>query len=364
MSTTRPVRSLGRSAGLLGGMTLVSRVLGFVRDILIASIFGTSAAAEAFVVSFKLPNLLRDLVGEGAMNAAIVPVLTETRLAQGEREFWRLVWTLALWILAVLAVIAAAGSLGAEWVVRIVAPGFSEDPEKFRQTVMLTRIVFPFVFLVGVSAYLMGVLHTMRIFGPSALSPIILNISIIVFMVQFAPRWGAEAVAWGILTGGVVSVAVQLAFFLRTGVVWVRVRIFHEGVKKILSLLGPRFWGSAVYQTSVFVDTILASFFWIVGDGGQSALYYSSRLFQLPLAIFGVSMAQAVLPELSAHASGKDPEAFRKSLRFALRHVIFLAVPAAAGLAVLSRPMVELLFKRGQSADFQMPHEDKVQNHV
>lgn len=342
---------LARSAGVIGGFTLVSRVLGFVRDILMARWFGTGLAAEAFVVSFKLPNLFRDLVGEGAMNAAIVPVLSETRALKGEEEFKRLVGALGIWIVGVLTLITAFGVLFAPAVVHLVAPGFASDPEKFELTIRLTRLIFPFIFLIGFSAFLMGVLNTMQNFGSSALGPAVQNVMMIAALVWAVPHWGVEALAWGVLVGGLLQCLIQIGSFLQIGARWALDAIWHPGVQKVMRLLVPRIWGTAVYQVSVFVDTIIASFTAIVGDGGQSALYYSSRLFQLPLAIFAVSLSQASLPALSRHAAEKDHGAFSASVDFTIKNAVFTALPASVGLAVFSREIIEILFKRGAFGD-------------
>lgn len=338
---------LARSAGVIGAFTMVSRVLGFLRDILMARWFGTGLAAEAFVVSFKLPNLFRDLVGEGAMNAAIVPVLSETRALKGDAEFKRLVGALGIWIFGVLTVITAFGVIFAPAVVSLVAPGFGADPEKFALTVRLTRLIFPFIFLIGLSAFLMGVLNTLNNFGSSALGPAVQNLMMIAALALAVPRWGVEALAWGVLVGGFLQCLLQVGAFAKVGARWATEAIWHPGVQKVLRLLGPRLWGTAVYQVSVFVDTIIASFTSIVGDGGQSALYYSSRLFQLPLAIFAVSLSQASLPTLSKHAAEKNHAAFSASTDFTIKNAVFTALPASVGLAVFSREIIEILFMRG-----------------
>ena len=347
-------RALARSAGLLGVLTFLSRVLGFTRDVLMAGLFGTSAAAEAFVVSFKLPNLFRDVVGEGAMNAAIVPVLSDVRTKDGEDAFRRLVSALCVWFIVILGILCAAGVWFAPAVVHFAAPGFSQDPAKFELTVQLTRILFPFIGLVGFSALLMGVLNTLRVFGSSAIGSSLLNLCMIASIFLLTPIWGVSGMAYGVLIGGLVQLAVQMLSFGRLGIGWKRGPLVVPGVRKIVSLMGPRLWGTAVYQTSVFIDTIIASFYWIVGDGGQSALYYSSRLFQLPLALFGVSFAQASLPTLSAHHAKGETAQFRDSAIFAMRHVVFTTMPAAIGLAVFSHPIIAILFKRGAFDDYSV----------
>lgn len=343
--------SVARSAGVIGVFTMISRVLGFARDVLMARWFGTGIAAEAFVVSFKLPNLFRDLVGEGAMNAAIVPVLSETRALKSDDEFRHLVGALGLWITGALMMITAAGVIFAPAVVSLVAPGFAGDTAKFELTVKLTRLIFPFIFLIGLSAYFMGVLNTLKNFGSSALGPAVQNLMMIGALVLAVPHWGIEALAWGVLLGGFLQCLLQVRAFMRVGAAWSREALWHPGVQKVLKLLGPRVFGTAIYQISVFVDTIIASFTSIVGDGGQSALYYSSRLFQLPLAIFAVSLSQASLPTLAGHAARKDYATFGSSLDFTVKNAVFTAMPAAVGLAVFAREIIEILFKRGAFGD-------------
>lgn len=345
----------------MGALTSVSRVLGFVRDVLFALAFGTGIAAEAFVVSFKLPNLFRDMVGEGAMNAAIVPVLAESRSRSGDRDFLRLAAALLNWLTGLLLAVALFGIVFAPLVVALAAPGFAADPEKFSLTADLTRSLFPFIFFVGFSALLMGILNAMGRFASSAAGPALLNCSMIVSLCWLVPGRGVKALAVGVMVGGVLQCGLQV-WALRSALrrpEWARtlaedrfrfVGNFapHPGLWKILKLLGPRLWGSAVYQVSVFVDTIIASFYWIVGAGGQSALYYASRLFQLPLAIFGVSIAQAALPALANHHARGEEEEYRAALFFSLRNMVFATLPSAVGLAVYSGSIVRLLFERGE----------------
>lgn len=342
-------RQLFRSAGAIGSLTAVSRVLGFVRDLVIATAFGTGIGAEAFVVSFRLPNLLRDLVGEGAANAAFVPVLTECR--QKHREsFWPLVWALTLVLGAVLTVLAVAGIVFAPAVVRLIAPGFalSQDPDKLPLTILLTRTIFPYLLLIGLSALAMGVLNSLGEFTSSALGPILLNLSMIAAGVFFERRHGPMALVAGVLAGGTLQLACQLPALWKAG--WRPVRpAFGSGyVSKIGRLLVPRALGSAVYQINVFVDSILASFETIVGAGGQSALYYANRLFQLPLAIFGLSLAQALLPTFSAQAVRGDLEEFRRTWQLSVRTLLGVLLPATAGLAVLAGPIVRIIFEHGR----------------
>lgn len=343
-------RSVAKSASVIGGLTLISRVLGFVRDILFATFFGTSFTADAFVVSFKLPNLFRDLVGEGAMNAAIVPVLTQTRAQEGRQEFLQLISALFARFVVLLFIITLFGVIFAPWVVSIIAPGFLQEPSKFDLTVSLTRKMFPFIFFIGLSAYMMGILNSLHNFATSALGPILLNLSMIfsiIFLIHYA-QMDVHAMVIGVLVGGVLQCLVQIPSLYKEKVVPSFVWIRHGGVHKILRLMVPRLWGTAVYQISVFVDTIFASFTWIVGPGGQSALYYASRLFQLPLAIFGVALAQAVLPTLAIHHAQKNHTDYLSAVNFALRYVIYICLPASLGLTLFADEIVHVLFLRGE----------------
>jgi putative peptidoglycan lipid II flippase len=342
-------RVLAKSAGIIGSLTGVSRILGFIRDIVIATAFGTGVAAEAFVVSFKIPNLLRDLVGEGAANSAFVPVLTECREKKKE-EFWGLVSTLFFVMAAVLAVLSVLGVVFAPQIVKLLAPGFvdASDPVKFPLTVKLTRVIFPYIFLIGLSALAMGVLNSMRQFTASALGPIFLNLSMIAAGYFFEKRYGPMALVAGVLVGGVLQLACQIPPLLKAGFHFTKPTIGHESAKKIGKLLIPRALGSALYQINVFVDSILASFESIVGPGGQSALYYSNRLFQLPLAIFGVAIAQALLPTFSTQLVKNDLKAFKETLTLAMRSLAVVALPASAGLIVLAEPIIRIIFERGR----------------
>ena len=340
---------IGKSAGIIGGLTAISRVLGFVRDIVIATAFGTGLGAEAFVVSFKIPNLLRDLVGEGAANSAFVPVLTECRENEPQK-FWRLAATLFWTMTVILTILSLLGILFAPQIVALIAPGFldSADPEKFPLTVRLTRVIFPYVFLIGLSALAMGILNTLKEFKSSAFGPALLNISLIVSGYFFEDKYGPMALVVGVLAGGALQLACQVLPLMKSGFKFSPA--FGEGTyaRKIGKLLLPRAFGSALYQINVFVDSILASFDKFVGPGGQSALYYSNRIFQLPLAIFGISLAQAALPTFSSQMVRKDIEGFRQTFSGAIRSLMFIAVPASLGLSVLSGTIVRTLFEHGK----------------
>jgi putative peptidoglycan lipid II flippase len=349
MSTPPIHRQLAKSAGTIGALTAVSRVLGFIRDIVIATAFGTGLGAEAFVVSFKIPNLLRDLVGEGATNSAFVPVMTECREKKPE-NFWQLVSTLFFILSSVLLVLTALGVIFAEQIVALLAPGFLQatDPQKYPLTVRLTRVIFPYIFLVGLSALAMGVLNTLKEFKSSAVGPALLNLCIIASAYFFEPSLGPMALVLGVLLGGVFQLGCQVPALLKSGFCFTQPTFEHGFAGKIGKLLLPRALGSALYQINVFVDSILASFESWVGAGGQSALYYSNRIFQLPLAIIGVSLAQAILPTFSTQIVRGDREGFKNTLTVAIRSLMFLVMPASLGLMVWARPIVRTLFEHGK----------------
>ena len=326
----------------------LSRVLGFIRDILMAKLFGTTVQAQAFIVAFRLPNLLRDLVAEGAVTSAFVPVLSWYRAKGQSEDFWRLSQALLARLLVLLSLIGVIGTLAAPQVVRVVAPGFVADPEKFSLTVRLARILFPFITLVGLWAYFMGLLNSLRHFAVPALGPAILNVAMILACLWWAPRatTGIVALAVSVMIGGAVQLLVQVPVAMRLGFRW-RWRWSHPGSRQILRQLGPRLMGSAVYQVNVLVDTALASLSAIVGDGAVAALYFANRLVQFPLALFGTATAQASLPSLAEQAAHNDLAGFRSTILSVIRMIGFVILPSTVGLIVLASPIVRGLFQHG-----------------
>ena len=335
-----------KSAGIIGFATVVSRILGFVRDIIIAKFFGTARYAEAFVVAFRIPNMLRDLVGEGATNAAFVPVLSEY-LVKKKEEFWELANIILNLLLITLSVITILGIIASPIIVKLIAPGFLNDPEKFSTTVKLTRIMFPYILLIGLSAYAMGVLNSLKHFSAPAFAPCLLNVAIIIC----AMVWGESVMglAIGVLIGGVLQLSIQVPVLYKKGLdFYFTKRLRHPAAKKIGILLVPRILGSCVYQLNLFINTVLASLSNIVGLGGVAALYYANRIFQFPLAIFGIAIAQAALPTMSREALETESAKLKQTLSFSLRAINFIIVPASVGLIVLAVPITRTLFERGR----------------
>ncbi|MDD3905922.1 MAG: murein biosynthesis integral membrane protein MurJ [Candidatus Omnitrophica bacterium] len=339
-------KSLLRSTGVIGFATATSRVLGFIRDIVIAGFFGTAMFAQAFVIAFRIPNLLRDLVGEGATNSAFVPVLTDELTKKGKQDFFKLaqvILNIMFWALLILTVL---GVLLSPLIVRLIAPGFSADVEKFEITVKLTRILFPFLFLVGLWAYAMGVLNSLGYFAAPAFGPSIMNLSMILCAVWFGEN--IFGLAAGVLAGGFFQLAIQFPSLYAAG--W-KARLTndftHPKAHKIGILLVPRALGACVYQVNVFVSTILASLSGIVGEGAVAALYYANRVWQLPLAIFGIALAQAALPMMSRHVALNEKDKLKDTLRFSLNILFFILIPSSIGLAVMREPITKVLFERG-----------------
>jgi len=351
-----------KSAGIIGSATVISRILGFLRDILIAKFFGTARYAQAFVVAFRIPNMLRDLIGEGATNAAFVPVLSEYSETRKKEEFWHLANVLLNTVLIVLTGVTLLGVVFAPVIVRLIAPGFIADPEKLRITIYLTRFMFPYILLVGLLAYSMGILNSLRHFSAPAFAPAILNLSIIIC--ALLRQGSVTALATGVLIGGVMQLCIQIPVLFAKGFTPFRTsrgqvgagqghgfnfrdRMYHPAVKRIGVLLIPRIMGSCVYQISIFINTMLASLSQIVGAGGVAALYYANRIFQFPLAIFGIAIAQAALPTMSRQALESGLDKLKETPSFSLRAVNFVMLPASLGLMVLSRPITSALFERG-----------------
>ena len=339
-------KSIAKSAGIISVGTALSRVLGFVRDIMFAAFFGTGVYAQAFVVAFRIPNLLRDLIGEGAANAAFVPVLTEELAKKSKKDFFQLAQVIFNILFWALIIMTAIGMVASPLIVKLIAPGFSADQAKFDITVQLTRIIFPFLVLVGLWAYAMGVLNTLGHFAAPAFGSCLLNISMI-----FCAMWFGENIfglSAGVLAGGALQLFIQLPPLYIHG--WrprLTAEFSHPQAKKVGKLLLPRAIGACVYQVNVFISTILASLSNVVGDGAVAALYYANRVWQLPLAIFGIALAQAVLPTMSKQVALKDHEKMKETLLFSLNVLFFMLIPSTVGLMVLGTPITKVLFERG-----------------
>ena len=336
--------SLLKSSSIVSAMTLISRVLGLLRDILVASYFG--ARADAFFVAFKIPNFFRRLFAEGAFSAAFVPVLSEYKVE--ERDIKHLVRSVAGSLLAILGpftIIAVAAAPILTWV---FAPGFADDVDKFALTSDLLRITFPYLLLISLTAFYGSVLNTYGQFAIPAITPVLLNISLIVATLYFTP-WFDEplmALAWGVLLAGVTQLAFQLPFVMKLGLLALPKPAFADvGVRRILKLMVPALFGVSVSQINMLLDILLASF---LESGSVSWLYYSDRLTQLPLGIFAIALAVVILPSLSKKHAAQDQGQFVITLDWAVRMVLLIGLPSALALIVLAQPLMMTIFYRGE----------------
>ncbi len=339
-----------RSVGVIGSFTLLSRGLGMVRDIVIAYHFGTSLLASAFFVAFTIPNLFRRLFGEGALSAAFIPVLIETRTKEGDKAAWMMASKVVTMAAALLTTIAIAGVLLFSIGLRI--PGIAE---KWITTFELARVMFPYVLLICMAALSMAVLNSYKHFATSAFAPCLLNIILIVAMLAIFPIIGTDpgsramTLAWAVLLAGAAQVAIQLPALRRFGCPFrFSSRWNDPRVKQMLLLMGPAALGMAVTQFNVLIDRMLA--LWI-GDWAPAALFYSERMIYFPLGVIATAMATVLLPTFSTHAAEKNAAAMRETITHSLRHLIFIMTPAALGLLVLAPIILKTIFEWGGSFD-------------
>ena len=340
--------NLLRALAAIGSMTLVSRILGFVRDTLIARVFGAGMYTDAFFIAFKIPNLLRRLFAEGAFSQAFVPVLAEYKNRRGHDETHILVNHVATLLGLAVTVVTVIGILVAPWVVYLSAPGFHASPDKFQLTVDLLRITFPYILFISLVSLAGGVLNTYSRFSPPAITPALLNLTFIAAALFFAPYFDPPVMvlAWAVFAGGAIQLAFLVPFLLNIGLVpRFSLDLHDEGVWRILKLMGPAVFGVSIAQLSLLINTIFASF---LQTGSVSWLYYADRLMEFPTGLLGVALGTILLPSLSkTYADGAQAE-YSRLLDWGLRLTFLLALPAAVALAVLAVPLIAALFKYGQ----------------
>ena len=340
-------KSIAKSASVIGFATLCSRILGLARDMVIAQLFGVYIYAQAFVIAFRIPNLFRDLVGEGASNAALVPVFSEYSARHSKEEFWELANVVLNLLLVILAGITIAGVILSPLLVRIFAPGFIADPEKLAITVTLNRIIFPYILLISLAAYAMGILNSLKHFAVPAFAPCLLNISIIICALIFGE--GITGLAIGVLLGGILQLAIQIPVLYKKGF---HLKLFqrfkHPAAKTIGKLMVPRVISSGIYQLNNVVDSAFGSLAFIVGEGGVAALYFAYRLVQFPLGILSNALAQAILPAFSVQALEGERDNLKKTLSFGLRATFFVMIPASILLMSFARPVIKTIFAYGK----------------
>lgn len=339
--------SLVRSIATVSGFTMLSRLLGFCRDILIAGMLGAGGMADAFFVAFKFPNLFRRLFGEGAFSAAFIPLLAgdiEKRGIDVAREFASRAMSMLVLITGFLVAII---EILMPWAMHVFAPGFADDPEKFTLAVELSRITFPYLAFISAVALMSGVMNTLHRYAAAAGAPIILNICLIGALLGLAPltETPAHALAWGVAIAGVAQFICLVVACKQAGfaIKWQRPRI-DDRVKLLGKRMIPGMIGAGVYQLNLLIDTMLAS---LVSDGAVSWLYYADRVQQLPLGVIGIAIGTALLPTLSRQLQGADPQLAMNSQNRGIEIALFLTLPAAVALGVMGLPVINVLFERG-----------------
>jgi putative peptidoglycan lipid II flippase len=340
--------NLLKTLATVSGMTLVSRILGFVRDVLIARIFGAGIATDAFFVAFRIPNLLRRIFAEGAFSQAFVPILAEYKSSRTPAETRDLVDHVATLLGIALFVATLIGVIAAPLLIYVSAPGFSASPQKFALTVELLRITFPYILFISLVALAGGILNTYGKFSVPAVTPALLNLSFIGCALWLAPLLDSPvlALAWAVLIGGVLQLAFQVPFLIRIKMMpRLRLRSGDAGAWRVLRQMGPAVFGVSVGQISLLINTIFASF---LITGSVSWLYYADRLMEFPAGLLGVALGTVLLPSLSRHYVDNSTEEYSRLLDWGLRLTVLLTLPAALALALLATPLIATLFYHGE----------------
>jgi len=338
-------KQLYHSTAIVGGMTLISRLMGFARDIMFANLFGVNAATDAFFVAFKIPNFLRRLFAEGAFAQAFVPMLSDYRHNGEHRNLQRFVDQASGTLAVLLAIVTLLGLLAAPLLISLFAPGFLWEGDQFELAVQLLRITFPYLLFIVLTAFAGAILNAHGKFAVPAITPVFLNISMIAAAIWLAPLFDQPilALSWGVFAAGIVQLVFQLPALWRLGLLpkprwgW-----RDANVRRALKLMSPTIFAVSVVQINLLFDTLMASF---LTSGSVSWLYYSDRLVEFPLGILGIAVATVVLPHLSTHHAADAPAAFSRSLNWGLRLVMLAGLPATLGLMLLSQPLVSSLFE-------------------
>jgi putative peptidoglycan lipid II flippase len=338
---------VAKAAGVVGLATMLSRIFGLIRDMVVAGIFGAGLVTDAFIAAFRIPNLLRRLLAEGSLTVSFVPVFTEYLKQRTREEALELANVVFTALSVVLVVVSVAGVVFSPFIVTMMAPGFLKNPGQYELTVLLNRFMFPYIFFISLVALCMGILNSLRHFAAPALSPVVLNIAMILATLLLKDFFGEPiyALALGVMIGGVLQLAMQWPFLIKMGV---RLKpdfhFRHAGLKRIGLLMLPASFGAAIYQINVLIGTILAS---LLPKGSVSYLYYADRIVELPLGVFAIAVGTAALPSFSAQVARGEFADFKKTISFSLRLILFITVPATVALVALRVPILSVLFQRG-----------------
>lgn len=340
-------KSLLKSTSVVASMTLVSRVFGFLRDMVTAHLFGAGAAFDAFSVAFRIPNLMRRLFAEGSFSQAFVPVLSEYQKNRSREEIHQFINAVAGTLGFILLGVTIVGVVFAPWIIRLFAPGFETQGARFDMAVTMLRITFPYLFLISLTAFAGAILNTYSRFWVAAFTPVFLNICMIAAAFWLAPRLHIPitGLAWGVLIAGIVQLFFQFPFLRRLHLLPIpKIRFHDEGVMRVLKLMVPALFGVSVSQVNLLLDTLFASFLIV---GSVSWLYFSDRLMEFPLGVIGVAISTVILPHLSRHHASQSQSDFSETIDWALRLVLLAGLPAAVVFAVISGPLLSTLLQHG-----------------
>lgn len=348
-------KGLLKSTSVFAGMTLISRLMGFARDMVFAYFFGAHGGFDAFVVAFKIPNFMRRLFAEGAFSQAFVPVLSEYREQKSPEELQKFLNHTAGNLTAVLLLVTLIAEIAAPLLILMFAPGFLHDPDRYALAVGMLRLTFPYLMLISLVAFSGAILNSFGVFGAPAFAPVLLNVSLISTAIWLAPHFhvSVQALSWGVLIAGFAQLLFLIPFLMWKGLLpRLSINFRDKGVRRVLKLMAPAIFGVSVAQFSILVDTLFASF---LAAGSISWLYYSQQLTFFPLGVFGVAIATVVLPHLSRNHAAKSEQEYCAAMDWALRCVLVVAIPAAAGLILMSGPLIATLFFSGN-----FDHQDVV----
>jgi putative peptidoglycan lipid II flippase len=341
-------RALVRSTGAVAAPTLLSRILGAVRDVLQAKFLGTGTAADAFTLAFILPNLLRRLTAEGAMTAAFIPVFTGLKKQENKQRLWKFANIFFFDLTLLMTVIMVTGILLSPFLVQVVAPKFKAVPGKMDLTISLTRVMFPYIFFISLAALAMAVLNSFKKFFVPALTPVLFNLSIITLALIFAGNVEQPAYifALGVVIGGMLQLAFQIPFLWKQGMRFSPgISFSHPAVRKVGKLMIPGIFGVSIHQINFLISRIMAT---SLEEGSVSSLYYASRMHELTLGLFSIALATALLPTFSEQAAGEDIPGLKRTFEFSMKLIILITMPAMVGLLVLNKAMIQVVFQYGQ----------------
>lgn len=341
-------RRLLKSTFAVSIPTLLSRILGYIRDMIQAFFLGTGVSADAFTIAYIIPNLLRRLTAEGAMTSAFIPVFTGLKKEEKREKLWKFANIFFFDLTLIMTAVVVVGIVFSPLLVKVVAYGFQDVQGKTELTVLLTRIMFPYILLVSLAALAMAILNSFHKFFVPALTPVLFNICVITAAAVFAARSSAPAVVFavGVVVGGAVQLGFQIPFLWKKGMRFKPLISFkHPAVRKVVRLMIPGIFGAGIHQINFALSRMIAS---TLEGGSVSSLYYSSRVQEFTLGLFSIALSIALLPTFSDLAASRDYPGVKRTLSFSLRAIYFITIPAMVGLLVMSRPIIHILYQRGE----------------